>query len=179
MLTASCRTVGQRGSVQSCGTVWHTWHCRGGHCTGATGTERRMSSALASGSTRVRRSRLRHARVHVHMCVHARAACRRKEGSSHLLTCPSAAVLLAHVSAMLQQHPGTLEVAQRGGQVQGSASSGVQLLDVGLPGRNEAVRLLRWPDLALQCSPTDVQLPESSQHLTVFGRAFPPLTSSK
>lgn len=74
------------------------------------------------------------------------------EGSSHPLTCPSAAVLLAHIGAMLQQHPGALEVAQRGGQVQGSASSGVQLLNVGLPGRNEALRSLGWPDLALQCS---------------------------
>lgn len=51
-----------------------------------------------------------------------------------LLTRPAAAVLLAHVSAMLQQHPGALEVAQRGGQVQRGASSGVQLLNVGLPG---------------------------------------------
>lgn len=82
---------------------------------------------------------------------------------------------------MLQQHPGALEVAQRGGQVQGSASSGVQLLDVGLPGRNEALRSLGGPDLTPQCSRTDVQLPdtESSQHLTVFGRASPPLTSPK
>uniref|UniRef100_A0A8D2N578 Coronin n=1 Tax=Zonotrichia albicollis TaxID=44394 RepID=A0A8D2N578_ZONAL len=97
-------------------------------------------------------------------------------GSSPSLTCPSTAVLLAHVGAMLQQHPGTLQVAQRGGQVQGSASSGVQLLDVSLPGRNEALRSLGWPDHALpqMCSSRHRKQPTFDSE-----RAAPPLTSPK
>lgn len=48
------------------------------------------------------------------------------------LTCPSIAVLLAHISSLLQQNPGAVQVAQRDGQVQRSPTSRVQRLQVAL-----------------------------------------------
>lgn len=48
------------------------------------------------------------------------------------VTCPSIAVLLAHVSSLLQQNPGAVQVAQRDGQVQRSPASRVQRLQVAL-----------------------------------------------
>lgn len=47
-------------------------------------------------------------------------------------TCPATAILPAHVSAVCQEHTGTLQVPQCGGQVQGSPATGIQLLDVHL-----------------------------------------------
>ena len=55
-------------------------------------------------------------------------------------TCPAAAILPAHVCAVRQEHAGTLEVPQGGGQVQGSPPPGIQLLNVHL----EEVKRLPW-----------------------------------
>lgn len=46
----------------------------------------------------------------------------------HSLTCPSVAVLLANVSAVLQQDPGAVQVAQRDSEVKRSTTARVQRL---------------------------------------------------
>lgn len=55
-------------------------------------------------------------------------------------TCPAAAVLPAHICTVCQQHTGTLEVPQGGGQVQGRPPTGIQLFNVHL----EEVKRLPW-----------------------------------
>lgn len=122
--------------------AWHgtAQHSRVGHCTEATCIYHPVSCPLGRCSTR----------LNVSMPVPMPVPGKRDGGPRQRdppLTCPAAAVLLAHVGAMLQQHPGALEVAQRGGQVQRGASSGVQLLDVGLPGGSRAQGALGWLDL--------------------------------
>lgn len=47
-------------------------------------------------------------------------------------TCPTTAILPAHICAMCQEHTGTFQVPQRGGQVQGSPTTGIQLFNVHL-----------------------------------------------
>jgi hypothetical protein len=53
-------------------------------------------------------------------------------GQAKVLTCPATAILPAHVCTMRQEHTSTLQVPQCGGQVQGSPTTGIQLLDVHL-----------------------------------------------
>lgn len=53
-------------------------------------------------------------------------------------TCPTTAILSAHVCTMCQEHTGTFQVPQGGGQVQGSPATGIQLLNVHLR------KKLRW-----------------------------------
>lgn len=68
-------------------------------------------------------------------------------------TCPAAAILPAYVCAVRQEHAGTLEVPQGGGQVQGSPPTGIQLLNVHL----EEVKWLPWSlhEVALLSLPRD------------------------
>lgn len=50
-------------------------------------------------------------------------------------TCPSIAVLLAHIGSVLQQDPGAVQVAQSDGQVERSPTTRVQGLQVALDER--------------------------------------------
>lgn len=59
------------------------------------------------------------------------------------VTCPSIAVLLAHISSLLQQNPGAVQVAQRDSQVERGPTTRVQALQVALNDRVSAQKKTR------------------------------------
>lgn len=69
-------------------------------------------------------------------------------------TCPTTAILPAHICAMCQEHPGTFQVPQCGGQVQRSPATGIQLFNVHLR------RKLRWSLVTLEEPDVDLSWPQ-------------------
>lgn len=81
-------------------------------------------------------------------------------GLAGVPTCPAAAILPAHICTVCQEHTGTLEVPQCGGQVQGSPPTGIQLLNVHL---EKEVKAKPW-SLPKQCLGTPPTLHLSQSH---------------